>query len=121
MPVSAERRLIASASSGVQIIGTLMLLTTAGENAAAMVVGALLFGLSIGNATSLPPLIAQVEFDKVDVSGVVPLIVALSQATYALAPALFGIAQTISDPAIFVVAVAVQFLAVIAFLAGRLK
>jgi hypothetical protein len=121
MPVSADRRLIASASYGVQIIGTLMLLTTGGENAAAMVLGVLLFGLGIGNATSLPPLIAQVEFDKADVSRVVPLIVALSQATYALAPALFGIARTISGPAVFILAVAIQFLAVIAFFAGRNK
>lgn len=121
MPVSADRRLIASASYGVQIIGTLMLLTTGGENAAAMILGVLLFGLGIGNATSLPPLIAQVEFDKADVSRVVPLIVALSQATYALAPALFGIARAISDPAVFIWAVAIQFLAVIAFLAGRNK
>lgn len=115
MPVSADRRLTASASYGVQIIGTLMLLTMGGENAAAMVVGVLLFGLGIGNATSLPPLIAQVEFDKADVSRVVPLIVALSQATYALAPALFGMARTISDPAVFILAVTIQFLAVIAF------
>lgn len=119
MPVSADRRLIASASYGVQIIGTLMLLTTGGENAAAMVLGVLLFGLGIGNATSLPPLIAQAEFDKADVSRVVPLIVALSQATYALAPALFGIARAISDPAVFILAVVIQVLAVIAFLAGR--
>jgi MFS family permease len=121
MPVSADRRLIASASYGVQIIGTLMLLTTGGENAAAMVLGVLLFGLGIGNATSLPPLIAQAEFNKADVSRVVPLIVALSQATYALAPALFGMARTIFDPAVFILAMAIQFLAVIAFLTGRHK
>jgi MFS family permease len=121
MPVSADRRLIASASYGIQIIGTLMLLATGGENAAAMILGVLLFGLGIGNATSLPPLIAQVEFNKADVSRVVPLIVALSQATYALAPALFGIARTISDPVVFILAAAIQFLAVMAFLAGRHK
>jgi hypothetical protein len=121
MPVSADRRLIASASYGVQIVGTLMLLTTGGGNTALMVVGVLLFGLGIGNATSLPPLIAQAEFDKAGVSRVVPLIVALSQATYALAPALFGMARTIFDPAVFILAVAIQFLAVIAVLAGRRK
>jgi hypothetical protein len=121
MPISADRRLIASASYGVQIIGTLILLATGGENAAAMVVGVLLFGLGIGNATSLPPLIAQVEFDKADVPRVVPLIVALSQATYALAPALFGIARIVSDPAVFILAMIIQFLAATAFLCGRHK
>ena len=121
MPISADRRLIASASYGVQIIGALMLLVAGGDNAAAMIGGVLLFGLGIGNATSLPPLIAQVEFDKADVSRVVPLIVALSQATYALAPAIFGLVRTVSDPAVFIVAAAIQFLAVIAFLYGRQK
>ena len=119
MPVSANRRLIASASYGVQIIGNLMLLATGGKNATAIILGVLLFGLGIGNATSLPPLIAQVEFNKADVSRVVPLIVALSQATYALAPALFGIARTISNPIVFILAMVIQFLAVIAFLSGR--
>lgn len=79
MPISADRRLIASASYGVQITGALMLLVAGGDSAAAMIGGVLLFGLGIGNATSLPPLIAQVEFHKADVSRVVPLIVALSR------------------------------------------
>jgi MFS family permease len=121
MPISADRRLIASASYGVQIIGSLTLLATGGENAAAMIAGVLLFGLGIGNATSLPPLIAQVEFDKADVSRVVPLIVATSQAAYALAPALFGIARAISDPAVFLLAMTIQCFAVTAFLYGRFK
>ncbi|MDP9812339.1 MFS family permease [Rhizobium tibeticum] len=119
MPASADRRLIASASYGVQIIGSLALLWAGGENTASMIIGVLLFGLGIGNATSLPPLIAQVEFHKADVPRVVPLIVAMSQATYALAPALFGIVRTMSDPAVFVLAVAMQCFAVASFLYGR--
>ena len=46
--------------------------------------GVLLFGLGIGNATSLPPLIAQVEFVGDDVPRVVALTVAIGQAVYAL-------------------------------------
>jgi hypothetical protein len=121
MPVSVDRRLFASGSYGIQIIGSMTLVLTGGENAAAMIAGVLLFGLGIGNATSLPPLIAQVEFDKADVSRVVPLIVALSQATYSLAPALFGIVRTIAEPAVFILAAAIQLLAVAAFLYGRYK
>ena len=86
-----------------------------------MIAGVLLFGLGIGNATSLPPLIAQVEFDKADVSRVVPLIVALSQAAYALAPGLFGIVRTISEPGVFIFAAAIQVVAVATFLYGRHK
>lgn len=45
-----------------------------------------LFGLGIGNATSLPPLIAQQEFPSAETTCVVPLIVAISQASCAFAP-----------------------------------
>src|SRR5262249_5745381 len=51
---------------------------------------AILFGAGIGNATSLPPLIAQVEFVREDVPRAVPLMVAIAQASYAFAPAAFG-------------------------------
>ena len=47
----------------------------------------LLFGAGIGNTTSLPPLIAQVEFVTEDVARVIALIVAVAQGTYAFAPA----------------------------------
>lgn len=119
MPAAVDRRLVASASYSIQVLGSLTLLSAGGDNAAAMIIGVLLFGLGIGNATSLPPLIAQVEFDKADVTRVVPLIVALSQATYALAPAVFGLVRTISDPAVFILAAAIQCFAVMAFLYGR--
>ena len=42
-------------------------------------------------STSMPPLIAQVEFVKDDVPRVVALMVAIGQATYAFAPAVFGL------------------------------
>ena len=119
MPADADRRLIASASCVVQIVGSLTLLASAGDHVAGMIIGVLLFGLGIGNATSLPPLIAQVEFDKADVPRVVSLIVAISQATYALSPAVFGVVRSVSDPAIFILAAAIQSGAVIAFLHGR--
>ncbi|MFA1637595.1 hypothetical protein ACDY95_29385, partial [Achromobacter ruhlandii] len=51
----------------------------------------------IGNATSLPPLIAQAEFAREDAARVVPLIVALSQGAYAFAPAA---SISTSEPAI---------------------
>jgi Major Facilitator Superfamily len=119
MPVWADRRLVASTSYGVQIVGSLMLLGTGGESVVVIGMGVMLFGLGIGNATSLPPLIAQVEFCKEDVVRVVPLIVSLSQGTYALAPALFGIMRGVSDPAVFIIAAAIQCLAIMALLFGR--
>jgi len=82
----------------------------------------LLFGAGIGNTTSLPPLIAQVEFAKEDVQRVVPLIVAIGQGTYAFAPAAFGALRALSPAEatlVFAAAAIVQALAIAAFLAGR--
>ena len=56
-----------------------------------LLLGVILFGVGIGNATSLPPLIAQTEFVKDDVPRVVALIVGIAQGTFAFAPAAFGL------------------------------
>jgi hypothetical protein len=51
---------------------------------------------------------------------VVALIVAISQATYAFAPVVFGMIREFTPaPALFIVAGIVQGLAISAFLAGR--
>jgi hypothetical protein len=91
--------------------------------------GIILFGVGIGNATSLPPLIAQAEFARQDVSRVVSLNVAISQATYAFAPASFGLIREFAPqagvvagaaaPYLFVATALLQALALAAFLAGR--
>ena len=89
--------------------------------------GIVLFGAGIGNATSLPPLIAQVEFAKEDVQRVVALIVAIRQASYAFAPAIFGLVRelepstTAATPLFFTAAAVVQGLAVCLFVIGRHK
>ncbi len=126
MPVRADRRLVACASYGVQALGSLVLLAAAGANLPLLVIGIVLFGAGIGNATSLPPLIAQVEFVAGDVSRVVPLIVAIGQAAYAFAPACFGLLRTMSSPGaagetalLFGAAFLVQGLTIVCILAGR--
>ncbi|SHE75062.1 Cyanate permease [Kaistia soli DSM 19436] len=130
MPLSADRRIVACLSYGVQMIGSLMLIIAAlAGSTVALTLGITLFGLGIGNATSLPPLIAQKEFDPKDASRVVPLIVAIGQGGYAFAPAIFGflrpdihhVGTAIGDSglAIFSAAAAVQFAAICCFLAGR--
>jgi MFS family permease len=90
MPPNAERRLIAAGSYAVQALGCAMILLALGVSAAATMIGVVLFGAGIGNATSLPPLIAQKEFRKEDVQRVVARIVSLSQGFYALAPVGLG-------------------------------
>lgn len=129
MPAGADRRLVASASYLVQIAGSIAFLLASGDNVVLLLIAVILFGLGIGNATSLPPLIAQIEFAKDDVSRVVPMIVAIGQTTYAFAPAIFGIvrefAPAVDAPAghaagtMFVLAAAIQVAAIAALLLGR--
>jgi Major Facilitator Superfamily len=129
MPVGADRRLVACASYVVQIVGSIAFLVADGTNILLLLMGVMLFGAGIGNATSLPPLIAQVEFVKDDVQRVVALIVAIAQGTYSFAPAAFGLIRDLSPQAIhgsadaapyfFVGAALVQVLAIGSLLAGR--
>ena len=122
MPADADRRLVSGLCYAVQITGSVVLILAAGRNAPLLILGVLLFGSGIGNATSLPPLIAQMEFTPADVRRVVALIVAISQAAYALAPMAFGLARDLSGGAaapVFIAAALIQGLALFVFLAGR--
>ncbi|MGE8398437.1 MAG: hypothetical protein ACN6NZ_00710, partial [Burkholderiales bacterium] len=85
-----NRREAAAASYAVQALGTLILWAADPEHLAPFILDIVLFGLGIGNATSLPPLIAQAEFAPTDVPRVVARSVALSQALYAFAPAMLA-------------------------------
>jgi len=85
-----NRRRAAAASYSVQAVGTLLLLVAGANHLSLLILGVVLFGLGIGNATSLPPLIAQADFAPADVPRVVARSVALSQALYAFAPAVLA-------------------------------
>jgi hypothetical protein len=132
MPIGADRRLVACAGYVAQLIGSLMFYFAAGQSIPLLLTGVVLFGLGFGNATSLPPLIAQVEFVKDDVTRAVGLVVGMAQATYAFAPATFGLIRAFAPklvdappgavgaaPYVFVIAALLQGLAIAAFLAGR--
>ena len=129
MPPGADRRLVASASYAAQMTGSIMFIAAAGTSVPLLLLGIALFGIGFGNATSLPPLIAQVEFVEEDVSRVVALIVAVAQGAYAFAPAAFGLIRAFAPqatgaaagaaPSLFLAAALVQGLAIAAFLAGR--
>jgi hypothetical protein len=129
MPSGADRRLAACAGYALQLAGSLTLVAAAGASVPLLLLGVVLFGTGFGNATSLPPLIAQVEFVKDDVPRVVGLIVGISQGGYAFAPALFGLIRELapqaagaalgSAPHLFLAAALVQGLAIAAFLVGR--
>lgn len=126
LPPGADRRVVAAANYAVQIAGGVAFLLAGGANVALLLLGVTFVGVGIGNATSLPPLIAQVEFARTDVQRVVALIAAISQATYAFAPAAFGALRalaadtaTANAPLFFLTAMAVQVAAAAFYLAGR--
>ena len=129
MPLGADRRLVACAGYGVQLAGSLVLIAAAGTSVPLLLLGVVLFGIGFGNSTSLPPLIAQVEFVRDDVMRVVALIVGISQGAYAFAPAAFGLIRELAPhaadaapgaaPLLFAAAALVQGLAMCAFLVGR--
>lgn len=121
MPAGADRRLVACVSYAVQIAGALVLIAAGGTNVPLLLLGVLLFGVGIGNATSMPPLIAQVEFIKDDVPRVVALVVAIGQATYAFAPAVFGLIRELAPQGahLFAAAAFVYALAIGVLLVGR--
>lgn len=123
MTEGMNRRQLACLGYAIQMLGTLMLLGLDLHPTVAWI-AVVLIGSGIGNATSLPPLIAQVEFSREHTARVIALMVAISQATYAFAPALFGLLRTISiDPnhaivAVVAAAVTVQVLAIVSFYRG---
>jgi MFS family permease len=123
MPQGADRRLVACASYAAQFAGSLVLIAAAGASVPLLLIGVVLFGVGFGNATSLPPLIAQVELVKEDVQRVVALIVGISQGAYAFAPVLFGLLREVGGgdggAAVYALAASTQILAIAAFLAGR--
>ncbi|QNP50415.1 MFS transporter [Diaphorobacter aerolatus] len=117
-----ERRLLSCASFAMQMCGV-MLLMTATQSGLPLWCGLVLFGAGLGNAISLPPLIAQADFASADVARVVALIVAVSQALYAFAPLTFAILLKVdaSHLGFFVGALALQMLAITALWMGRAK
>ncbi len=129
MPVSADRRILACACYALQAMGSVIFILADGQSAPLLLLGVLLFGSGFGAATSMPPLIAQVEFVREEVTRVVALIVGISQGTYAFAPAAFGLIREWAPhagsvepgaaPWLFATAALAQGLAICAFLAGR--
>jgi MFS family permease len=119
-PVGVDRRKLAVTSYGVQMLGCALLIAADGS-IPLMLTGVCLVGLGVGNATSLPPLIVQSEFSRTQGPRAVALITAISQATYAFAPALFGLLRVgagEAESALFLAAAGVQLVAALCFLAG---
>jgi MFS family permease len=83
-----NRRAVASLNFVVQALGVGILATSVEESA--LYLGCLLFGVGVGNATSLPGLIVQQEFSKHHFARIVSLIVAINQFSFAFGPTLLA-------------------------------
>lgn len=114
-----DRRLAAALNLLMQAAGTLLL--AFGEGMAPLALGCMLFGLGVGNLTSLPPLIAQREFRPADVGIVVALVTAINQAVFAFAPAIFGALRDVTGTyvEVFLAGAAVQAVAAGIIILGR--
>lgn len=117
-----NRRTVACLSYGCQLAGCVSL-TGLGASPALLWLGMVLFGMGIGNATSLPPLIAQAEFPCQQVQRVVTLIVAIAQGCYAFAPMVFGGVGSVMNPGsgdwmLLAVAACTQLMAIAVLLCG---
>ncbi len=83
-----NRRLVASATLAIQIIGLALLAWAA--SAVSVYAGCALFGLGVGNLTTLPGLILAVEWPRERFSALVGLVVGINQLTFAFGPLLVG-------------------------------
>jgi cyanate permease len=86
-----------------------------------LTLGCVLFGLGIGNLTSLPPLIVQKEFEREDVATAVALIIAINQGVFAFAPAIIGAMRdtTANYQLPFALIALIELLAAVIILLGR--
>jgi cyanate permease len=114
-----DRRFAAAINFAVQIGGVLLLIFSGGW--VGLTLGCILFGLGIGNLTSLPPVIVQKEFDRADVVTVVALIIAINQGVFAFAPAIIGALRdaTADYQLPFALIAMAQLLAAVIVLLGR--
>jgi MFS family permease len=114
-----DRRFAAAINFAAQASGVLLLIFS--SEWVGLTLGCVLFGLGIGNLTSLPPLIVQKEFDREDVVTAVALIIAINQGVFAFAPAIIGTLRdtTASYQLPFALIVVVQLLAAVIILLGR--
>ena len=113
-----NRRAVASATLGIQIVGLAVLARE--PSAMAVHVGGALFGLGVGNMTTLPGLVLATEWPRERFSRLVGLVVGINQFTFAFGPSLVGIVRDLTGgyPAALGACAAMQALAAVMILLG---
>jgi predicted MFS family arabinose efflux permease len=115
----SSRRIAASTNFLVQVCGSGLLISE--SNTPALLLGCILFGLGVGNLTSLPPLIVQKEFSDSETGRVIALITAVNQTVFAFGPAVLGVLRELEGGYTlpFAVAALVQFAAALVIVCYR--
>ena len=113
-----NRRGVASVTLGIQIAG-LALLAWA-PSASVVYAGCALFGLGVGNLTTLPGLVLAAEWPRDRFGQLVGLVVGINQFTFAFGPSLVGVVRDVTGgyPAALGVCVTLQAMAAIMILLG---
>jgi MFS family permease len=83
-----DRRAVACVNFSVKMLGMAMLARA--RTPAMLYLGCVLFGLGVGNTTSLPGLLVQQDFPKQHFARIVSLVVAINQFSFAFGPSLLG-------------------------------
>ena len=84
-----DRRLVASVTLVIQIIGVVLLAWP--RSTWGVYLGCVLFGVGVGNLTTLPGLILAVEWPRERFAALVGLVVGINQFTFAFGPSLVGV------------------------------
>lgn len=113
-----NRRAVASVTLGIQIAG-LALLAWA-RSASVVYAGCALFGLGVGNLTTLPGLVLAAEWPRDRFSHLVGLVVGINQFTFAFGPSLVGVVRDVTGgyPAALGVCAGLQAMAAVMILLG---
>ena len=117
-----DQRRAGAIGAAVQITGLALMLAMPNNNAA-LYLGCVLFGLTVGNNITLPPLMLQIAFTRASFGLVVGLYSALAQLGYAITPGLFGLLHDLAGgyAPVLALAMAMQATGACFLLAGRTK
>jgi MFS family permease len=90
---------VASATLVVQLLGVAILAMSIdgrAQSSAALYVACALFGLGVGNMTTLPGLILAVEWPRARFNALIGLVVGINQFTFAFGPSVVGIVRDVT-------------------------
>jgi MFS family permease len=114
-----NRRAVVAGNFLVQAAALVLMLTAPAP--AFLYVACVLFGLGVGNTTSLPSVIVQAEFPPTVFGQVVSTVIAINQFTYSFGPGILGWLRDASGSYVapLVACLALQLAAVVILLVGR--